>query len=707
MSELAYFNRTTACRWKSVVRDPASVAPPALTRMLGWCFRLLVLGFVVYAAHTVLGLGGHGADTFFNDGLYNAIMLGSALVMLARALSARRHRLALILIGAALLTWALGDLYYTIFFSALKNPPFPSFDDALYLSFYPVCYLGLGLLARARFREASHVLWLDGVIAGLGLGAIAVAWVLGPILSATGGNLAAVATNLAYPVGDLLLILVALGVAGASGWRPGWTWTLITLSLIATAGADMIYLYQVATNAYVEGAWSEALWPLSSLLLVYALSLRSPRRSEPLRSGWRAIAVPTTGGLAALGVLFVDHGTTRVNDPARYLALATVLVAVARIVLTFRGSQLRERRSRVEAITDPLTGLGNRRMLTEDLGETIALATKADPRLVVLYDLNGFKHYNDSFGHPAGDTLLVRLGQNLGATVAAYGRAYRMGGDEFCVLLRPGNTPIEALVASTTAALAESGDGFEIDAANGVVLIPFEVSTASDALQLADRRLYMAKDSRPSGVTRQLRSVLLRVLDERQSSLHQHLEGVAALAFAVGRRMGLDPEALDVVVRAAELHDIGKTAIPDSILNKPGPLDAEEWSFMRRHTVLGERILSAAPALIPVSTLVRSSHERWDGNGYPDRIAGEDIPLGSRIIFACDAYDAMTTARVYSPAKTKEQALAELSRCSGTDFDPRVVESLIGVITPDTHPAVERLGDLPSEILGAQFEPLK
>ena len=116
--------------------------------------------------------------------------------------------------------------------------------------------------------------------------------------------------------------------------------------------------------------------------------------------------------------------------------------------------------------------------------------------------------------------------------------------------------------------------------------------------------------------------------------------------------MGMDPEALDVLIRAAEMHDIGKMAIPDTILNKPGPLDAEEWAFMRRHTILGERILSAAPALIPVAKLVRSSHERWDGEGYPDGIGGSEIPLGSRIIFACDAFDAITTTRVYSVARS-------------------------------------------------------
>jgi diguanylate cyclase (GGDEF)-like protein len=683
-----------------MVNGSAPVGASALTRSTGWCLRLLVLGFVAYTAHAVLGLGGHGSDAFFNDGVYNAILLGSALVMLARALTARRHRLALTLISAALLTWALGDLYYTVVFSSLANPPFPSFDDALYLSFYPLCYLGLGLLIRAQFRGVSPVVWMDGLIAGLGLSALAAGLVLEPILTATGGSIAAVATNLAYPVGDLLLIIVAVGVVGLSGWRPGWMWALITLSLTAMAAADMVYLYRVATNSYVEGSWWEALWPLSSLLLVYALSSRSPRPGRAVRPGWRALAVPTAGTLAALGVLFVDHGTTRVNDPARYMALATMLVAVVRIVLTFRASQARERRSRVEALTDPLTGLGNRRMLTEDLEATIAIASDTDPRIAVLYDLNGFKHYNDSFGHPAGDTLLIRLGQNLATTVAAHGRAYRMGGDEFCALLRPGNAPIDALVASTAAALAESGDGFDIDAAVGVVAIPFEAATASNALQLADRRLYAAKDRRPSGVTRQLRSVLLQVLDERQSSLHEHLEGVAALAFAVGRRMNLDPETLDVVVRAAELHDIGKMAIPDSILNKPGPLNDEEWAFMRRHTVLGERILSAAPALIPVSKLVRSSHERWDGSGYPDGLAGEDIALGSRIILACDAYDAMTTARVYSGAKGTEDAIAELSRCAGSHFDPDVVQSLLAVITADSHPVLERLGDSLADAFG-------
>jgi HD-GYP domain-containing protein (c-di-GMP phosphodiesterase class II) len=151
---------------------------------------------------------------------------------------------------------------------------------------------------------------------------------------------------------------------------------------------------------------------------------------------------------------------------------------------------------------------------------------------------------------------------------------------------------------------------------------------------------------------------------------------VAELAAAVGRRMGLDTEELDVLIRAAELHDVGTVAIPDGILRKSGPLDAAEWEVMRQHTVAGERILAAAESLRPVARLVRAAHERWDGLGYPDGLRGEEIPLGARIICACDAYDAMVHGRPYSEPLSPAAAVAELRRCAGTQFDPRVVETL-------------------------------
>jgi HD-GYP domain-containing protein (c-di-GMP phosphodiesterase class II) len=131
--------------------------------------------------------------------------------------------------------------------------------------------------------------------------------------------------------------------------------------------------------------------------------------------------------------------------------------------------------------------------------------------------------------------------------------------------------------------------------------------------------------------------------------------------------------------QAAELHDVGKLAIPEEILNKPGPLSEDEWEFVRRHTVIGERILNAAPALEVAATIVRSTHERWDGTGYPDQLAGEAIPVAARIIAVCDAFDAMTSSRPYAPARTPQEAIRELVRCSGTQFDPTVVNAFAAV----------------------------
>jgi two-component system cell cycle response regulator len=152
---------------------------------------------------------------------------------------------------------------------------------------------------------------------------------------------------------------------------------------------------------------------------------------------------------------------------------------------------------------------------------------------------------------------------------------------------------------------------------------------------------------------------------------------VAALAAEVARRLGLDEDQVERMAIAAELHDIGKIAIPRSILTKNGPLDADEWDFIKRHTLIGERIAQGAPALAGVAGLIRSSHERWDGTGYPDQLAGDDIPLGARIVFVCDAYAAMTNDRCYKPAMSQADAHAELRRNAGTQFDPAVVEAFL------------------------------
>src|ERR1700733_6746169 len=203
-----------------------------LRRVPGIFIGIAGVAFAAYVAHIAFGVGGPGTDAFFNQDVYNAVMLASALALIMRAASRGPDRAALLLLGLGLLTWALGDLYYTLFFTGMKNPPFPSFDDALYLAYYPFLFVGLGLLIRSRFRGVSASYWLDGLIAGLRFGAVAAGVVLGPILASTGGSVAAVATNLAYPVGDLLLFLVVVTAIGLTGWRPGLMWALMAFSLL-------------------------------------------------------------------------------------------------------------------------------------------------------------------------------------------------------------------------------------------------------------------------------------------------------------------------------------------------------------------------------------------------------------------------------------------------------------------------------------------
>ncbi len=180
-----------------------------------------------------------------------------------------------------------------------------------------------------------------------------------------------------------------------------------------------------------------------------------------------------------------------------------------------------------------------------------------------------------------------------------------------------------------------------------------------------------------AGTRWRVRNVVLATLAAHQDQLPQHSKGVAALAGAVARRLGLRSGEVREVVHTAELHDVGKLALPDALLDKAGPLDEEEWELMRLHTLAGEQILTDLPGVADIARLVRSSHERWDGRGYPDGLAGEEIPLASRIVFACDAFDAMTSTRSYQPPKTSAQALDELERCAATQFDPRVVSALI------------------------------
>jgi len=375
----------------------------------------------------------------------------------------------------------------------------------------------------------------------------------------------------------------------------------------------------------------------------------------------RAQTQATVGGVAVILLLLAAFG---------FLYRRSVLIGRTARSLAEENATLLEG-SRLEAVTDDLTGVRNRRALAADLERQSNPATAESPTMLVLFDLDGFKQYNDTFGHPAGDALLARMAGRLEEAVDGLGSAYRMGGDEFCVLA-PASLADGPMLAHAANALSESGEAFQIGCSYGKALIPAEAGSAEEALRIADQRMYEAKAGR-SSASRQTTDVLLKVLSERSPALGEHLSGVAQLAEETAAALGLPEHEITRIRLAAELHDIGKVAIPNEILTKPSRLDAREWEFIRRHTEIGERIVLAAPSLSHTAELVRSSHEWHDGHGYPDALSGDEIPIGASIISVCDAFEAMVSDRPYGTKRTTAEALTELARCSGTQFRPDVV----------------------------------
>jgi diguanylate cyclase (GGDEF)-like protein len=358
-------------------------------------------------------------------------------------------------------------------------------------------------------------------------------------------------------------------------------------------------------------------------------------------------------------------------------SIALVVVALALLVFAAISFLTHHRLLVATSMTDALTGIPNRRQLKLDLEEGLKEASRERPLLLMLFDLNGFKGYNDTFGHPAGDALLIRLATALKTAMTELGAsAYRLGGDEFCILAPVPGDKAAAVSAAASQALTEHGGGFHITASYGAIRLPEESQDPVEAMRLVDQRMYAQKTSGRRSPDRQSRDVLLRALQERNPELAERHAAVARLVDAVTARLGLPADQRAQTRQAAELHDIGKLGIPEGILHKPGPLDPEEWAFVRRHTLIGERIIGAAPALAAAAKLVRSTHERLDGSGYPDGLAGDQIPLGARIIAVCDAFTAMTAPRPHTAQRTVPEAISELRRCAGSQFDSTVVDAL-------------------------------
>ena len=647
---------------------------------------LLVLGLLVQAVATFGPWPQTLMDTTPMDTLYNGILLGAALVCGLRAFSRRDERVAWILLALGLAVYASGNVYWSQVLADLDDPPYPSPADGLWLGAYLFFYVAIVLLAKSRLPRLGARLWLDGLIAALTIAAVSAAVVFKAVRESTGGDTAAVITNLAYPLADMVLFGLVVGIMAAGRRRLDRTWIVLGVGFGVFAICDSIYLYQVSKGTYETGTPLDLGW-IAGALIISLAAWQPARRETGPTDDVPSILLPVVLSLGSLALLVQDHGSST-ETLAVALAAASMLAVICRLAVTHHQSRENLTLSRHQARTDSLTGLGNRLKLLRDLGVVLSDDQGPQPHVLLLFDLDGFKHYNDSYGHPAGDALLHQLGTQLQATVAGEASAYRMGGDEFCVLAPwASDRPVDDLVDRTRMALSTHGDGFKIGASCGYARIPVDAVEASEALRIADRGLYAEKNSGRISALAQSKSVLLRAVGEWDAELSAHGERVALLAAGTARELGLDDEEIERVATAAELHDIGKIAIPRALLHKPGKLDDAEWEFLRRHTLIGERIVSGAPALVGVSRLIRSSHERWDGRGYPDALAGDDIPLGSQIVFVCDAFSAMTADRPYAPARTEEDAIAELRRHAGSQFSPAVVEAFLRAVAQEQVPA--------------------
>jgi diguanylate cyclase (GGDEF)-like protein/putative nucleotidyltransferase with HDIG domain len=569
----------------------------------------------------------------------------------------------------------------------------------------PVCLLGIGSVAAAAFSFATQghpASTLLGVLALLTASTLASHFPV-PI---EGPNAGGVSLSFVFAASAIVLFGWDAGVLVAFA-APVFIQTLEHRPPIRIAYNGSVFAVAALVSGLlvglIDGSGTDALIAKVSIAstaqyainlvlisLVVAVTSRRPFFELIQASVRWTIMVFALMGSAALVLVVLWQ-----RSPLLSVALFGPLLAIA----LYQRSTYRALRAMRLALTDPLTGLGNHRHFHDRVERELAEADQRGKDFsLCLVDVDDFKRVNDLYGHPAGDTVLAQIAANLRQN----GEAFRLGGDEFAVLL-PQSDEAEAVSAASAivdrvSALALDHIG-SITVSAGVATFPTQAPSRLELVRLADSALYWAKEHgknrahvyRPDVVElAELRRLahgpdraarfraaesLAKAVDLRDTYTGSHSARVAELAAKVAARLGLDQELIELARLAGSLHDLGKLAIPEEILRKPGPLTDPERLVLERHPQIGFRMLDSL-GIEPVADWILHHHERWDGNGYPDRLPGPSIPLGARIIFVVDAYDAMTSDRVYRGSLSREEALEELERCAGTQFDPDVVVAL-------------------------------
>jgi diguanylate cyclase (GGDEF)-like protein/putative nucleotidyltransferase with HDIG domain len=576
----------------------------------------------------------------------------------------------------------------------------------------PVCITGLAVFVAAGFsfaRTGHSVTTMVGIVALLLASAIAQRYPV-PV---EGVDTRGIDLGFVFGVAGVVLfgwsagvIVAAVSQAVAGIWERhppvrvtfnaaafGLAAALAGILIEPIQGDDALHLaIRIAICSLVQYA--------VNLVLITAVvrADRGGRYGRLMRSNIEWTAIPFTL-MSATGLILVVLWE---RTPALALALLGPLLAIS----LYQRSQHRALTAMRLALTDPLTGLGNHRHFQERLQRELSTAQEqAVPLTLCFIDVDDFKKVNDRFGHPAGDRVLSQISSRL----RQGGESFRLGGDEFAILLPKHDETAALAAAHSIVNRITSLDLDEVEAITvsvGVATFPDHGGERDELIRLADNALYWAKEhgknrvrvaradvvelsdlqrlaiGRDRAARFRAAASLARAVDTRDAYTGSHSQRVARLAGQIAEQLGLSAEDVELTRLAGSLHDLGKLAIPEEILRKPASLSDPERVVLERHPQIGYRMLESL-GVDPVAEWVLHHHERWDGTGYPNRLTGESIPLGARIIFVADAFDAMTSDRVYRRPLTHADALAELERCAGTQFDPAIVRVFVETLAGD------------------------
>ena len=329
---------------------------------------------------------------------------------------------------------------------------------------------------------------------------------------------------------------------------------------------------------------------------------------------------------------------------------------------------------------DPLTNLHNRRYYSEELDRLDTI--KYMPLSIIIADINGLKITNDAFGHEIGDQLLVTVATNLVEIFSKENRIARIGGDEFTIFL-PNTSKERALQYMETAKKRIENNtirGMGISVSFGVAT-KLSTEPIQEVIKMAEDDMYTHKLFEIASHRNETIKTIVSTLHEKNPREEAHSKRVSEICISIGTKLGMKSDEIALLKAISNLHDIGKIAIDDSILNKKGPLDEKEWEQIKKHPEIGYRILSSSPEYADIAQDILSHHERYDGKGYPRGLSGVDIPIRARIITIADSYDAMISERPYRRPMTHQEALEEIRRNAGTQFDPALAELFIKLYT--------------------------